>query len=117
VTAGAERAEIERLDWTKGNLAGKFIEVTAAKPKTASRRLVPITDNLAKWLAPHAQKAGRVVPFDNVNKQIGWLVRDTNKALKDEAKKAKKDPEKAPKLKWKKNAPRHWFISYRLADV
>jgi hypothetical protein len=58
--------------------------VTTGKSKTASRRLVPITDNLAKWLSDHAQKAGRVVPLDNVNKQIGWLVRETNKALKEE---------------------------------
>lgn len=115
--AGLRHAEIERLDWREVRLADKFIEVTAGKSKTASRRLVPITDNLARWLAPHAQKAGRVVPFENVNKQIGWLVRDTNEALKAEAKKAKKDPEKAPNLKWKKNALRHSFISYRLADV
>ena len=79
--------------------------------------LVPITDNLVKWLTPHVQKTGRVVPFDNVNKQIGWLVRDTNKELKKEAVEAGQDPEKAPKLKWKKNALRHSFISYRLADV
>jgi hypothetical protein len=73
-----------------------------------------------------------VVPFENVNKQIGWLVRDTNKALKKEWEKAhgrgrKADSDqssvasdqkgKAPVLKWKKNALRHSFISYRLADV
>ena len=115
--AGLRHAEIARLDWREVRLSDRFIEVTADKSKTASRRLVPITDNLAKWLTPHAEKAGRVVPFDNVNKQIGWLVRDTNKALKDEAKKAGKDAEKAGKLKWKKNALRHSFISYRLADV
>ena len=48
----------------------------------ASRRNVPMTENLAKWLAPHAEKEGRIVPFDNVNKQIGWLVEDTNAGLK-----------------------------------
>jgi hypothetical protein len=137
--AGLRHAEIERLDWREVRLADRFIEVTAGKSKTASRRLVPITDNLAKWLAPHAVKAGRVVPFDNVNKQIGWLVRDTNKALKKEweeaqGKKAGRtsprpspqsgegqtgahSKEKPPVLKWKKNALRHSFISYRLADI
>lgn len=115
--AGLRHAEIQRLDWREVHLADRFIEVTAAKAKTASRRLVPITDNLVRWLTPHVQKTGRVVPFDNVNKQIGWLVNDTNKALLKEAKEAGRDPEKAPKLKWKKNALRHSFISYRLADV
>ena len=115
--AGLRHAEIERLDWREVRLADRFIEVTAGNAKTASRRLVPMADNLAKWLAPHAQKAGRVVPFENVNKQIGWLVRDTNAAMKVEAKAAGRDPEAAPKLKWKKNALRHSFISYRLAEV
>ncbi|MBU6399248.1 MAG: site-specific integrase [Verrucomicrobia bacterium] len=115
--AGLRHAEIGRLDWREVRLADRFIEVTAEKAKTASRRLVPITDNLVKWLTPHAQKAGRVVPFENVNKQIAWLVRDTNRALKAEGKAAGRDPEKAPKLEWKKNALRHSFISYRLAEV
>jgi len=33
------------------------------------------------------------VPFDNINKQIGWLVADTNKALKEAAEKDGKDAE------------------------
>jgi hypothetical protein len=49
VPAGAETAEIERLDWTKGNLAGKFIEVTAAKAKTASRRRSVRRGYLLSW--------------------------------------------------------------------
>ena len=113
--AGLRSAEIERLDWKEVHLAERFIEVKAAKSKTASRRLVPITENLAKWLAEHAQKEGRVVPFDNVSKQIGWLVEDTNTGLKAAAKKEKKDQVKV--VEWKKNALRHSFISYRVADI
>lgn len=82
--AGLRSAEIERLDWKEVHLAERFIEVKAAKSKTASRRLVPITENLAQWLAPHAQAEGRVVPFANISKQIGWLVEDTNRGLKEE---------------------------------
>jgi hypothetical protein len=48
-----------RRDWPEGT-PGRFdegnIEIQAAKVKTASRRLVPITDNLVKWLTPHVQK-------------------------------------------------------------
>jgi site-specific recombinase XerD len=115
--AGLRSAEIERLDWSEVHLADKFIEIKAAKAKTASRRIVPISCNLAKWLKPHAKDDGRVVPFDNVNKQIGWLVEDTNQALKEAAEKDRKDPEKAKKVKWKKNALRHSFISYRVAET
>ena len=115
--AGLRSAEIERLDWSEVHLDDKFIEIKAAKAKTASRRIVPITDNLAKWLKDHAKDEGRVVPFDNVNKQIGWLVEDTNQALKEAAKKDGKDAEKVKKVKWKKNALRHSFISYRVAEI
>ena len=115
--AGLRSAEIERLDWSEVHLKDRFIEIKAAKAKTASRRIVPISTNLAKWLKPHVKDEGRVVPFDNVNKQIGWLVEDTNKALKEAAEKAGKDPEKAKKVKWKKNALRHSFISYRVAET
>jgi integrase len=115
--AGLRSAEIERLDWSEVHLADKFIEIKAAKAKTASRRIVPISTNLAKWLKDHAKDEGRVVPFDNVNKQIGWLVEDTNQALKEAAEKDGKDPDKAKKVQWKKNALRHSFISYRVAET
>ena len=115
--AGLRSAEIERLDWSEVRLADRFIEVKAAKAKTASRRLVPIAENLAKWLAPYAKADGRVAPFDNMAKQIGWLVEDANVGLREAAKEAGKDPEKTKQVKWKKNALRHSFISYRVADI
>jgi integrase len=115
--AGLRSAEIERLDWAEVRLTDRFIEVQASKAKTASRRLVPVTENLAKWLTPHAQNEGRVVPFDYVAKEIGSLVEETNAGLKDAVKAAGRDPEKATQAKWKKNALRHSFISYRVADI
>lgn len=115
--AGLRSAEIERLDWAEINLKEKFIEVKAAKAKTASRRLVPISDNLLAWLTPHAKEDGAVVPFENMAKQIGWLVEDTNKGLKQAAIDDKKDPSQAKHVKWKKNALRHSFISYRVAET
>src|SRR5262249_34855628 len=68
-------------------LAAGLIEVTAAKAKSARRRLVRIQENLALWLAPFAQPRGPVVPrnYDN---------------LLDEARAAagvKKGPNKAPR--------------------
>ncbi|MEI7728653.1 MAG: site-specific integrase [Verrucomicrobiota bacterium] len=115
--AGLRSAEIERLDWAEVHLADRFIEVKAAKAKTASRRLVPISDNLAQWLAPYAQEAGRVAPADNIQSNIMRLVKETNEALKAAAQTAGKDPAMAKTVKWKQNALRHSFISYRVAEV
>ena len=97
--AGLRKAEIERLDWSEINLSDRVITVTAAKAKTASRRLAPVSDNLFRWLSPYEQRAGRVVPYDNVSKQLTEVL--------------------APKagVTWKRNALRHSFISYRLALV
>jgi integrase len=114
--AGVRSAELQRLDWREVHLKDRFIEVAADKAKTASRRVVPIVDNLAAWLAAYKQDAGSVVPFANMSKQIGWLVDAVNLALSKEAKEAGKDPEKA-KISWKANALRHSFISYRVADI
>lgn len=50
--AGLRHAEIQRLDWSEIRIESGFIEVKASKAKTAARRLVPITDNLRKWLLP-----------------------------------------------------------------
>jgi site-specific recombinase XerD len=115
--AGLRTAEIERLDWTEVHMKDRFIEIKASKAKTASRRIVPISNNLAKWLKDHVQEHGRVVPFENMAKQIGWLVEDANAGLKKAAEEAGKDPEKARTVKWKKNALRHSYISYRVAEI
>ena len=53
--AGLRSAEIERLDWSEVRLADGFIEVKAAKAKTASRRLIGVTPMAwarADWLKP-----------------------------------------------------------------
>jgi integrase len=115
--AGLRSAEIGRLDWNEIHFVEKFIEVKAAKAKTASRRLIPISDNLAKWLADYAEKEGRVVPFDNLAKQIGWMVDDVNESLRKAAELKGENPEKIKAVEWKKNALRHSYISYRVAEI
>jgi len=115
--AGLRTAELQRLDWHEVNLTERYIEVTAAKSKTASRRLVPITDNLLAWLTPRAQTGGRVTGFENMAKQIGWLVQDVNAAREKHAKENSHDLKSIQKFKWKRNGLRHSFISYRLAAI
>ena len=94
--AGLRSAEIERLDWSEIRLERGFIEVASDKAKTRSRRLVPICENLAAWLAACRQVAGPVMPYSRVPEAQEFLVRNA-------------------KVKWKRNALRHSYISYRLA--
>lgn len=113
--AGLRHAELQRLDWSEINMAERHIEVPATKAKTASRRLVPMQDNLFAWLEPYRQESGRVTGFENMAKQIGWLIADMNESLKKQAVEAGHDPKNVRKFTWKRNALRHSFISYRLA--
>lgn len=98
--AGLRTAEIERIEWRDIDLPGGFIHVSADKAKTASRRLVPIQPNLAKWLADYADKTGSV-----------W------NGTSNELQHARADVVKAAGVRWKENGARHSYISYRLAEI
>ena len=97
--AGLRTAEITRLDWSKVNLSKRFIEVTAQSAKTASRRIVPLADNLAAWLAPYAKADGPVCALVRPEKHAGEVTG------------------RAAKVRWQRNGLRHSFISYRLAAM
>ncbi|HOX57473.1 MAG TPA: site-specific integrase [Candidatus Paceibacterota bacterium] len=100
--AGIRTAEVCRLDWSEVNLDKGLIEVKKGKAKTRSRRLVPITENLALFLkdVPDKDRNGPVWP--NSEPFLFDLMRD---AGKDSG------------VKWKHNALRHSFISYRVAKI
>jgi integrase len=118
--AGLRSAEIERLDWSEVRLEDGLIEVKAGKAKTASRRLVPITDNLRKWLMPHHKKHGEVCRYANMSKQLMWLAEKVDAAWKQEDEETANTSEgekSKPVFEWKHNALRHSFISYRVADT
>jgi integrase len=51
-------AELLRLDWNEINFEKGHIEVKARKEKTATRRLVSIQPNLAKWLVLYCGPTG-----------------------------------------------------------
>jgi integrase len=103
--AGLRSAEIERLDWSEVNLEEKFITVTAGKAKTAARRVVPITDNLAASLEP-AEKSGEVWELGHA--YFHQRLRETAAATGSESVKA---------VQLKSDALRHSFISYRVAHT
>ncbi|HMF45137.1 MAG TPA: tyrosine-type recombinase/integrase [Candidatus Udaeobacter sp.] len=98
--AGLRSAEILRLDWTDIERHHGYIEVAAHKAKTATRRIVPVSDNLSRWLAIAPRNGVHIWPYS----KDGFF-----KAMRRAADNAK--------LKWKHNALRHSFISYRLAEI
>jgi len=95
--AGIRKAEIDRLDWNAIDLERGFIEVRAGQAKTASRRIIPISDNLAAWLEP-LDRRGPVVKDQDFHRQITAL-------------------SEAIGIAWPRNVLRHSFISYRIAKV
>jgi integrase len=107
--AGLRHAEIARLDWNEIELvdgAGdSFIEVRADKAKTQTRRLVPVKNNLKAWLLPYRKTVGKVCLFENTTKQLLKAAAATGDAAKE-----------IESMKWKKNALRHSYISYRIAE-
>ena len=98
--AGVRTAEIMRLEWRDADLSGGYIHIAAAQAKTASRRLVPVVPNLAKWLAPYAKQNGLIWKGDRHKMDV-----------------ARAATAKAAGVAWKHNALRHSFCSYRLAEV
>ncbi len=104
--AGLRMSEVSRLDWRDIRLAERLIVIEADNAKTAARRLVPISENLAAWLAPYVQRFGPLNPStedaNNVgNSMVGRLVRAAGRA----------------KVKWQRNGFRHSYISYRTATL
>jgi integrase len=98
--AGLRSAELERLEWGDIDLARRCIVVGASKAKTASRRVVPVCDALAAWLAPYAGQQGKLWPY-------------TEGAHHSRQRETAKDA----KLKWRDNALRHSYASYRFAEL
>lgn len=97
--AGLRTEEVCRLDWRDVRLKDRFIEIKAAKAKTASRRIVPIADNLARWLKPLAKKkTGAVFTGRHPGDRTEKLAKDAG-------------------VEWKVNGLRHSFISYRVAKI
>jgi len=78
--AGIRSAEIQRLEWTDIHFDAGIIEIRAAKAKTASRRTVPILDNLRAWLMRHRREAGLVCDGLDTKNEIPSLVQTINEA-------------------------------------
>ena len=95
--AGLRAAEIARLDWKAVDLDRRMIQLRASQAKTAARRIVPISDNLAAWLWP-LKREGRVLSGQDAFRRLTGLA-------------------KQAQISWPHNALRHSYISYRIAVV
>ena len=104
--AGLRLAEVSRLDWRDVRLAEKLIVVGAENAKTAARRLVPISDNLAAWLSPHVKRSGPLNPCAENLQNVGNALGDRFERAAARA-----------KVAWKRNGFRHSYISYRIAAL
>lgn len=96
--AGLRSEEIKRLQWPSVHFGERFIEVGADIAKNRVRRIVPIPDNLWRWLLPYRKATGPVYTFSNLALQFAKL-------------------SKAVNIPWRKNGLRHSFISYRVAKT
>lgn len=110
--AGLRDAEIGRMTWDRIDLNGGHIKVDAAIAKTSSRRIVPISDNLHAWLAPHWQHTGPVRPTFRVGYRLMCLARKAAVTALET-----KDRSSANLVSWPRNALRHSFASYRMALI
>jgi integrase len=100
--AGLRTSEFMRLDWSdyKWLSTPPHIEIPADKAKTRTRRIVPMQPNLVKWIQPGAKAAGRLWPHSQA------YLYERMQAICAKA-----------NVKWKPNALRHSFISYRCAQT
>jgi integrase len=76
--AGVRHAELQRLDWAHLSRKGQIIEIKAGTAKTASRRVIPILPNLAKWLKDHWKASGEICSYVNMTLQFVELTRRVN---------------------------------------
>jgi len=95
---GIRSAELLRLEWNEINFEKGHIEVKARKAKAATRRLVPIQPNLAKWLEPHRSSKGKLFKSR----------RTVDSAIKFA---------KRLRIPWKANCLRHSYATYRLSII
>ena len=95
--SGLRAAEIERLDWSAVDLDRKIIQIRADQAKTASRRIVPVSDNLKEWLRPHVG-TGKMLKVTPIHQKLKLLMQPLD-------------------FKWPRNVLRHSYISYRIALV
>jgi integrase len=95
---GVRREELHKgLLWQSINFDRGYIIVPASIAKTGRKRKIVMSENLLQWLAPFRVKSGPIFDIDP-QRRIAKVV-------------------KASGVKWKRNALRHSFGSYRMEQT
>ncbi len=95
---GVRREELhKRLSWDCINFNAATITVPKAIAKTGRKRKIVMSENLSQWLAPYRTKSGPIFDIDP-RKRIAKLVATS-------------------RVRWKRNALRHSFGSYRMEQT
>jgi len=94
---GLRPTEAKLIQWQDVIWESKSIRISADIAKTRTRRLAPLTDAAASWLLKWKTAKGPAISGE-INDRMGALCEKCG-------------------VKWKKNALRHSFITYRLAIV
>ena len=99
-------AEVWRLEWSQIDLTERLIDISKSK-NLASHRFVKISDNLAEWLKPYADKSGAV---SSTERQYFREIAGTRKKAVEELEKAEADPSNL--RQWPSDCMRHTYASY-----
>jgi integrase len=104
---GLRPSEILRADWSDITPCGGYIAVRARKGAKA-RRNAPICEQAKVWLKPFQRKSGPISNHPRSSKIHRMIITAIN---------ARRSQNNQPTFKWKDNALRHSFGSYRVAQI
>ncbi|MES2572964.1 MAG: hypothetical protein V4710_23275 [Verrucomicrobiota bacterium] len=115
--AGVRTIELTRVEWSAVHFEASakyphgYVEISAVVAKqhrTAQRRLIPMSENLAAWLLPYKLRSGKMTAHildSKLSEALSKVIIEINKAQR----KAKQ-----PLVRRQPNGLRHSFGSYRL---
>jgi len=111
-------SEKDRLRWTDFHWKKSHINIRPEVSKTGERRLVPIMPNLATWLRDWADATGPVVPLGHrTDRESDRLSRVSRRLTAAMQLAPDKSHHPSPGLVWRRNALRHSYCSYRMAEI
>ena len=110
--AGLRRAELHAQKWEDIDLEAGHLKVSAAKPNTPARRLVPLSPAAVEWLMLTKERTG-VVCFNTEIHRVNLAI-DRIRHIARDARDDKGSPLFPP---LPDNAFRHAYISHRVAQT
>lgn len=101
---GVRREEVSRLQWNAIDFEAGRITIPKSVAKTKKKRPIDLQPNAAAWLADYKDEEGPIFAIDPRKRMARTLARANAERAKQEL---------SP-IKWKTNALRHSFCSYRM---